>query len=580
MAATDPAPAATRGRERWLLIACLALVVWAHQRVFAAFFSSDDLVHLQQAVGLRPTLATPFRFLSQVLYFRAMVPLFGLLPLPYHLVTMGIHLLNVVLVFRYARRCGVDPATAALGAAAFGCFPLFHASLSSAVGVNDGLALALTLVALLLLQRPGGAPAVAAAPLFALALLSKESVIALPALGLIGRPPGIGVRRQAQRLAPVAAVGAVFAASFALLRPPAPAPGANPYGVALGPHLFHNAMTYLSWSVDLWHPLPDLVSSHDPAAWRVGLVVLAVLVLAGWTALRRRDPAITLGATWWLAGIAPVLLLVTQTYAHYMYAAQPGLALAAAGVAIAAVAAACRAGRVSPMVAGRVTAAFAALVAVLYALQARALVDGRLAARVPGVTLALDPDVRRREVAENAMRSLQPTLGPEPVRLAILMYGPRAILGTRTGVRHEEVSPRVPSVLEAATDHGGAIRLFFPQVDSVAFVQQWSRGYDDFVMFLNFDRGRLELVGRGPGAHLLLARWLLDQKEYGTAIEHLGPVLERYPDDPDLRMAYAAALAWLGEDTDSRRQLHEVIRVAPASSAAASAASLLNRSQR
>src|SRR5437762_9849930 len=64
---------------------CLGLVLWVQRHALLAFFSSpDDLIHLQQAVGLKPTLPTPLRFLSQVLYFRGMVRLFGLNPAAFH----------------------------------------------------------------------------------------------------------------------------------------------------------------------------------------------------------------------------------------------------------------------------------------------------------------------------------------------------------------------------------------------------------------------------------------------------------------------------------------------------------------
>jgi len=417
---------------------------------------------------------------------------------------------------------------------------------------------------------------VSAAICFGLGLLSKESVIAMPVLALIGRPRGVDLRRQLVRVAPMAGTALAFAALFAFLPPAELAPGGS-YAMAFQSNVFHNAMTYLSWSIDLWRPLPDLVSSFDVEAWRLGLPIAVVLVLA-LILTRARDVAVVLGTMWWLAGILPVLALVTQTYRHYMYASQPGFAIAAAAIVIGTARSSLRIGGLAPGSAARAAGACAGVVAVLYAWQAGRLIDHRLAERVEGGTLALDPIVRRREVAQNAIRSLREALGPQPVRLAILMYGPRTILGARSGKQYTEiVGARAYSLLEASTDNGRTIRLFFPQVDTVVFLDRWRPEYDDFVMVLPLDRGNLQLIGQGPEAHLLFSRWLLDSKEYRTAAEHLGPVLERYPEDADLRMLFAAALARLEEDAESKRQLEEVVRTPPAGATRTAAESLLRR---
>src|SRR5207253_2054209 len=75
-----------RRRDVLAVVSCVAAALWVNRYALGAFFSSpDDLVHLQQAAGLRPTLATPFRFVSQVVYFRTMWTLFGPQPAVYHL---------------------------------------------------------------------------------------------------------------------------------------------------------------------------------------------------------------------------------------------------------------------------------------------------------------------------------------------------------------------------------------------------------------------------------------------------------------------------------------------------------------
>ena len=83
-----------------LIFGCLALIAWVQRHALMAFFSSpDDLVHLQQAVGLKPILPTPLRFLSQILYFKGMIRLFGLNPLAFHVVSLLTHF-AIVLALR------------------------------------------------------------------------------------------------------------------------------------------------------------------------------------------------------------------------------------------------------------------------------------------------------------------------------------------------------------------------------------------------------------------------------------------------------------------------------------------------
>ena len=101
-------------RDLLLLVGPLLLAAWAQRHAIGAFFSPDDLIHLEQAAGLRPTLPSPFRVLSQVLYFRAMYALAGPNPLPFHLVTYLLHLANAGLAYALARSFAIDRLTAAV----------------------------------------------------------------------------------------------------------------------------------------------------------------------------------------------------------------------------------------------------------------------------------------------------------------------------------------------------------------------------------------------------------------------------------------------------------------------------------
>lgn len=478
-------------RDSLVLATCLLLAAWVHQRALWVFFTSpDDLVHLQQAAGLIPTLSTPFRILSQVLYFRAMFRIFGPNPLPFHVVTMLLHLTNIALVFILTRRLGIDRRTAALGAALFGAFPLFSTLLSSAVGINDELAFTFALTALLSLGTKGASGVVVSVALFGLGMLCKESVICLPLLALTS-PFGGRIRSRLARVAPPLGVALLFFVLFAALRPKGLAPDAIVYAVSIGPNVFHNLMTYISWSVNVLNPLPDLVSSYDSQAWRFGMwVVLGFL--ASLMVFGRKEPAILFGSAWFTLGLLPVLPLQHQTYRHYLYPALPSLALVVAGTAMGCFEWLVRLTRRPDPSISRMAGGLAVLGALAYGATAERSVRERFDARIAGTDLALDPVNRRREVAARAFGSLGRYLPQGHARVAILVpEGVGRVFGARSG-REYDIVPRGGhpyNLLEASIDQGRAVRLFHPGVDSVAFVEHWTRAHGDFDLFLPYQDG-------------------------------------------------------------------------------------------
>jgi hypothetical protein len=416
----------TRPSGRFLrllpLLAVLALVAWVHRRSLFAFFSSpDDLRHLQQALGLRPTQVTPFRVLSQVLYFRAMAR-GRARSLPYHLVTCGCHLLNVVLAYRLFRSWQVPRSIAGVAVTLFGAMPLSQTLLSSAVGINDELSLALGLTALLLWSRPSWPARFGAPVVYALALLCKELVLFLPAVLLIARPGGITVRAQARRLLPFAAVAAGAAIGFFQLRAHGLATDREEYAMAFGPNLFHNLMTFTAWATDLVHAMPDLISTYNVHAWRWAMVVYAFVALAAWQVPAQRG-TIAIGLAWWVLALIPVLPLATHTYRHYFYAALPGLALAVTAAAAGLLARFATergdASHVRDTRPAAVTAAVLVAFSVVYAVRADQQIERRARAHIAGVDLALDPVLRRQEVAGRALGSIARSLDAGSRRLAI-----------------------------------------------------------------------------------------------------------------------------------------------------------------
>jgi hypothetical protein len=560
------------------VLGCVILVVWVQRHALFAFFSPDDLIHLQQAVGLKPILPTPLRFLSQVAYFRGMVHLFGPSPLPFHLASLITHALAVVALYSFLRSAGFTGRIALLAAVFFGMLPLHITVLSSAVGMNDEMALLLTMVAFLLTLR---GRAIWGTCAYVLALLCKESVLCLPLFLLMIRRPGETFRTVWLRTRALLVVALGFGAMVLALRPVGLAPGGAVYAMGVGPHVFHNLMTYTAWAVNLRDAMPDLVSTYSTAAWRSGIIVLGMLGIAYWRAPTQR-PAIGLGLAWWITGLIPVLGLRFQTYHHYLYPALPGLALAIAGLIVGlAWGASIFAARSADRRAAFVTALVSACV-VGYALRANHLIATRLETFIPGTNLPLDPVIRRRVVAERAILSLAGRLNARQSRLVILSpEGTQTVRGTRSSREYPaSASSQAPyDLLRESLDRGAALRVFFPQLDSVAFVSNWTPAYRDGDLFLSYPGGYLVGGGTGPQAAEGITMWMFQAGWYRPAREYLGTVVATYPDRPSLRIAYAGALFKLGDTLAAVLELEEVIRTAPHDSSASRAQMILRSLQ-
>lgn len=151
-------------------------------------FVSDDFMILQrlrQAGGLEGAL--PFFSQSYYDYYRPLGflsfaadwSLWGDWPAAYHAASLALHLVNTLLVLMLARRV-VGPGAGLAAAAIFGLHPANTEAVYWASARFDLLATALALGALLALAAPGRPRVVPGAILYLAALLTKESVVAVP----------------------------------------------------------------------------------------------------------------------------------------------------------------------------------------------------------------------------------------------------------------------------------------------------------------------------------------------------------------------------------------------------------------
>jgi hypothetical protein len=540
-----------------VLVSCVALALWTHRRALGQFFALDDLVILEEVRGLREATPGLWRLLSRYLYFGAAVPLFGTNPLPYHVVSLALHVVNVALLYRFVRGRAGSPLAAGVAAGLFGATRLHFNALGSAATIGEPLALGLTLGALLLADRAGAAR-FAPPVLFLGALLSKESVVLLPALLLQPRAGAGPLRERARRAAPLLALGALFAVALMAGGAGETHLGGKAYARAFGANLALNLMTYAKWSVDQADAFLGQVSAMDPGAWPVGLAVIAGLALLAVLARRAAWPP-AFGALWWLLALAPVLPLLHHTYLYYLYVPSAGLAMAVG-------AAAGWAERRSPARAVAAVAALASALVLGHAVQADRLLDRRFAARIPGTGVPLDPDLRKSETARHASEAVGRTLAGRPARVAFLLPASlERVYSTATG---ERVARRTSAdasygILAGALDDGRGLRALRPGVDSVAFLPDWRPGYGEFELFSQSPDGTVFALGRGPDGFAAAGAAMTRSGEVGPARELLTGALSEFPDHAPLRFQYARTFHAAGDSLAMRRELEELIRRAP-----------------
>lgn len=220
VAADHPLPG--RGRATAAIVFAVAFV--AYLPALWTGFTADDffiLARLKEFGGL----SHPLSYFTATGFFEYYRPLtflvhaadwliWGLNPAGFHLTNLLLHATSSVLVFMLGRRLD-SPATGLVAALLFALHPASHEAVYWVSARFDLLATCLTLASLLLLT---GSPAayVAGVVVFGLALLSKESALALPVMFLayevmIRR---VGVLVAIRRLVPIA----FMAVAYAVLR--------------------------------------------------------------------------------------------------------------------------------------------------------------------------------------------------------------------------------------------------------------------------------------------------------------------------------------------------------------------------
>ena len=360
-----PPPSASAPAARLLPLLVLA-VTWAvlGEVVRGGFVRWDDNLHVTENPWLHPVTLAHIGHFWQTSYEGLYIPLsytvYSLLaliardpatqalnPHVFHAANLGLHLVNVLLVFALLKRLVGGAWAAAGGALLFGLHPVQVESVAWVSELRGLLSALFSLVALGQYWEFRQAPAgprpwgrfVLATLAFGLALLAKPSAVAVPLMALV--LDGWGRGRSWRLSLPLVLWASLALAEIVLSRTSQPAPAAlllplwrRPFvaGDALAASLAH-----LVWPVALgidYGRSPATVLAH-PGGYLTWLAPACLGVLL-WR-IRRSWPLLMVAGGLFLAALLPVLGLVPFAFQEvstvadrYAYLAMLGPALAAA----------------------------------------------------------------------------------------------------------------------------------------------------------------------------------------------------------------------------------------------------------
>ena len=542
-----------------LLLAALTLALY--RGALAVFFSSDDLLFLMRADGLVPWGMGTRRLLSVRVFFTVCWQLFGERPALFHVVILLLHAANAWLLARVGKRLGLGERGALIAALLFLFSPVAFTCLHWISGVQDVLMATFAIAALLAWLRPGRRWELAALVLYLAAILSKEAAFMLPIAALLLPAAAGGSRARRLRALAALAPGLVLLATGGALTP---RPPGDPYASVYGANILWNALTYSAWLLRVWVPFPDQAPQYQPALWRWGTVLPALLALLAW---RRRGwrPAIAAAALVALLFLAPVLPLVRHSYLYYLYLPlAPLVLLAAAGV------------ERLPRGLARWALALPVLLRLVtgWRTQTRSglLLEGKLQA---------DPMLRYGAMVKEALRELREAQRPPAGEVLVVAAPKGQAVDLAVGLRAEPSGRRVQFLpLERALYQGDALPLFIPAVTSFRFVDELpgpeagsDAAWTQSELYLIAGLTDFTYLGRGEAGRRELARVLFQWGYPQRAMREMEVLLALHPDDPDL-LYDRGALALAAQDLETVRAVAARLAALAAAEASPGAAAI------
>lgn len=461
----------------------------------------------------------------------------------WHLTTVALHLVVVVLVYKLARQLSADAVAAAITAAVFALHPAHVESVAWVTGVCDSWHAVFAFAALLayIAGRRGSRPAYAAAVLlYAAALLCKETAAFIPAVMLAydWLFPQEGARFSPdgaiRRMVPFGVVAMVYLGIRHVVMPTLPpAGGYTPAQLALMlPEVLWFYLRHLLWPVRLsiYYDEPPVASLLDPHFWLPLIGVAIAVTTLVWVSRRSRLAAF---ASLWIAIFLLPSVLATYTFLpdemvhdRYLYLPVFGIGLLlAAGL------------RALPrrrfQLLGQPGAPLAAALVILFLLAWGSSVENVYWAN--GLTLfsraaAIAPrnDLALVQVANEAYRAGRPDWALDFYRRAIEIDPKQWRVRYAFGITLFELG----KLDEAEAQLRRAIALFPAEPTQhyelgLVFTarQQWQEAAGQF-------RAALAANPRAPGYHLALGRVLVEQGDREGARREFEAELALDPQSP------------------------------------------------
>jgi tetratricopeptide (TPR) repeat protein len=354
-------------------VAAAALALYARALSFGFTYLDDNVLVLDNFRRFQSlsSLAEAFRrdvFFSYGAgaYYRPLLTLSlaldswfgGASPLAYHLTNVLLHALAACLVLRLLLRLGYERGPALFASLLFALHPVLSQAVAWIPGRNDSLAAVFVLSSFLNYLGSGFRAWAAHVAFLFLALLTKESAVALVPLCLLHTALLDSERRWLRRAAAFAPGWAAAAAGWYLLR-----------HAALGPSIPLSAAQALS---SIWLNLPALAQILGKILFPFNLSVLPTLrdttnvygIAAGvlclavlWVSREKRPRFVAFGCGWFAAFLVPSLILHSTTMADFVLEHRAYLPMAGFLIVLLET----RARRAPPALAGALLLAFAAI---------------------------------------------------------------------------------------------------------------------------------------------------------------------------------------------------------------------------
>lgn len=492
----------------------------------------------------------------------------GLAPLGYHVVNVALHAAVSALLVILLVRLNVPLSVAALAGAFFATHPVHAEAVASVVGRADVLSTLLALLCWwLLLDRGGALRAVAAAAVLGLALLAKESAVAIVGvIVIVDLLAGARSRWPLHVLLGVAAAGALVWRSVVLHGSPG---GITTFdsalaGVSYAGRISTTLAIALGYAEKLVWPLHlsadysyrqiEMVSWSDPGCL-LGLAVLIGLALA---LLTFRDAATRLGLV--LTAVPLLVVLLISFLALGPPLAERLLYLPSAGFCLLLALA------IHRLAAGGTvarTAAWATAAVVVVAYTGLTVARNRVW-RAPAIffeTMVADAPLSAR-----SHRELGNFLGERGQAAAAVreLEASMAILpnpGTAYSLGNVLAKARRPDEAIAAYRQALSLKGNFTEAMTNLATTYGEKG-DDQTAITWFERV-LELRPGFVELHMNYANSLQRLGRLSEAAEHYQKAVDLSPADAAVRFNYGVCLERLGRPTDAAAQYEAAIAARP-----------------